>query len=193
LGVRVGSDPTTSRKIMGCPLCHDFRDRWSLTAPGAYSYQHLIRTGGKTVHTFFPSCGEQGVMRRMVPGPHYKTLPSRLNVLTSKRLFFRSEEKERSSHLPCPLARWWERSAQWMRAPMLRLRGRRPSGRLYAIKGKHYSPYRCAPWLRLVMFRLRVRAGLSPRVLKASSSRAKRLGDPLWPRRWHRNPHPSPT
>jgi hypothetical protein len=130
----------------------------------------------------------------MVPGPHYKTLPSRPNILTGKCLFFHSEEKERYSRLPCPLASWWERSAWRMRAPALRLRDRRPSGRLFTVRGKHCPPCHCTTWLRLVMFWLCVRAGLSPRVLKASSPRAERLEDFLQPQHWHhrgRPPHPS--
>jgi hypothetical protein len=161
----------------------------------AFSYHNLIRTGGETVCKFSSFCGDRGIMRRMVLGPHYKTLPSEPNILTCS-LFFHSEEKERSSHLPCPLARWWERSAQRMRAPVLRLGGHRPSGRLCAVRGKHCSPCRCAPWLRLVMFWLYVHAGLSPQVLKASSPHAEWLGDPLRPQLQccqGRPPHLSPT
>jgi hypothetical protein len=149
--------------------------------------------GGETVHTFSSSCRDRGVMHRMKPRPHYKTPPSRPNVLTSKRLFFRSEAKETSSRLPRPLARWWERSTWRLRAPALCLGGHRPSGRLCTVRGKHCSPCRCVPWLRLVTLWLFVRAGLSPRVLKASSPRVEQLGDPLRPWCRRHQGHPSPT
>jgi hypothetical protein len=116
-------------------------------------------------------------------GTIIKTLPSWPKVLSGKRLFFHSEEKERSSCPPCPLVRWWERTAQWTWVPALHLGSRRRSERLCAIRGKHCSPCRNAPWLWLVMFCLRVRAGLSPRVPKTSSPGEDRSEDLLRPRR----------